>query len=252
MSKLKKRRLSTRQIVNIGMLGAITVVLGMTPLGFVPIGPLNATTMHIPVLIAAFIQGPVVGAFVGLIFGLSSLFNAITRPTPISFVFYNPLISILPRILLGLIAFGLYKGFSRLPAKMLKGAGLAAWIAMIAFLVIGVVKAVAEGAFGVGFFLNLALIALSLGLFYLMWKSESKRAAVVLSAFIATILHSTMVMGGIYIFFAERFVEAMGAPLDLVYTVIFGTIVTSGVPEGILAAIISAGVVSAWSVSKKS
>ena len=69
--KKKTNKLSTRQIVVIGILGAITVVLGMTPLGFVPIGPLNATTMHIPVLIAAFIEGPVVGAFVGLIFGLS-------------------------------------------------------------------------------------------------------------------------------------------------------------------------------------
>lgn len=103
-NKLKKPFLTTRDIVIIGILGAITVALGMTPLGFVPIGPLNATTMHIPVLIAAFIEGPVVGGFVGLIFGLSSLFNAITRPTPISFVFYNPLISILPRILLGVIS----------------------------------------------------------------------------------------------------------------------------------------------------
>ena len=113
----KKPLLTTRQIVIVGILGAITAVLALTPLGFVPIGPLNATTMHIPVLIAAFIEGPVVGGFVGLIFGLSSLFNAVTRPTPISFVFYNPLISILPRVLLGVISAYIFRFFKTVDGK---------------------------------------------------------------------------------------------------------------------------------------
>ena len=103
------QRNSTRRLVIVAMLGAITVVLGLTPLGFVPIGPLSATTMHIPVIIGALLEGPVVGGLVGLIFGLSSLFNAITRPSAISFVFYNPLISIVPRVLIGVIAGYLFK-----------------------------------------------------------------------------------------------------------------------------------------------
>ena len=57
-------------------------------------------------------------------------------------------------------------------------------------------------------------------------------------------------MSGIYIFFAEDFVRAMGAPEALVNTVIFGTIITSGVPEGILAGIVATGVVTAWTASK--
>lgn len=248
--KKKSNKLSTRQIVIIGILGAITVVLGMTPLGFVPIGPLNATTMHIPVLIAAFIEGPVVGAFVGLIFGLSSLFNAITRPTPISFVFYNPLISIAPRILLGLIAYGLFAAFKRVDGKRLKTLGMVVWVAVIAFLIAGIVKNMSAGETGPGFFLNIAFLLLSLGLLYLLFRSEAKSSAVVLASFLATVIHSAMVMTGIYVFFAERFVEAMGASQELVNTVIFGTIVTSGVPEGIIATIVSTGVVSAWYAKK--
>ena len=89
---------NVRKLVLIGILGALTVVLGLTPLGFIPLGPVSATTLHIPVIVAGIIEGPVVGALVGLIFGLSSLFNAITKPTPTSFMFYNPLISILPRV----------------------------------------------------------------------------------------------------------------------------------------------------------
>lgn len=92
-----------------GMLGAISVVLGMTPLGFIPIGTTNATIMHIPVIIGAIVEGPIVGMLVGLIFGISSLIRSITIPTPTSFVFWNPLVSILPRILIGLASYYIYK-----------------------------------------------------------------------------------------------------------------------------------------------
>ena len=96
-----------------GMLGAISVVLGMTPLGFIPVGPTNATIMHIPVIIGAIVEGPIVGMLVGLIFGIFSLIRSITAPTPISFVFWNPLVSILPRILIGLASYYIYKFFSK-------------------------------------------------------------------------------------------------------------------------------------------
>lgn len=108
------RTLSTRKMAIVGMLGAISIVLGMTPLGFIPVGPTKATIMHIPVIIAAIIEGPFVGALVGLIFGVFSLINAITNPTPVSFVFLNPLISILPRITIGIVSYYVYVGLKRI------------------------------------------------------------------------------------------------------------------------------------------
>ncbi|WFD12402.1 ECF transporter S component [Tepidibacter hydrothermalis] len=92
----------------IGMLGAVSIVLGMTPLGFIPIGPTKATIMHIPVIIAAMIEGPLVGAIVGLIFGIFSMIQSITSPTVISFVFWNPLVSVFPRILIGIVSYYSY------------------------------------------------------------------------------------------------------------------------------------------------
>ena len=94
----------TRKMVTVAMLGAITMVLGFTPMGYIPLGLINITTMHIPVIIAAILEGPIVGGLVGFIFGLSSIANAMLRPGPISFVFYNPIISVLPRILIGIFA----------------------------------------------------------------------------------------------------------------------------------------------------
>ncbi len=104
-----KKSFTVRRMTVTGMLGAISVVLGMTPLGFIPIGTTSATIMHIPVIVGAIVEGPIVGMLVGLIFGISSLIRSITIPTPTSFVFWNPLVSILPRILIGLVSYYIYK-----------------------------------------------------------------------------------------------------------------------------------------------
>lgn len=95
------------------MLGAVTIALSLTPLGFIPIGVFNVTTIHIPVIIAAILEGPIVGGAVGLIFGVTSLIKNLVSPTPISFIFWNPLISVLPRILIGLLSYYFYFTISK-------------------------------------------------------------------------------------------------------------------------------------------
>ena len=104
-----RKRFSVRHMAVTGMLGAVSVVLGMTPLGFIPVGPTNATIMHIPVIIGAIVEGPIVGMLVGLIFGIFSMIRSVTTPTPVSFVFWNPLVAVLPRILIGLVSYYIYK-----------------------------------------------------------------------------------------------------------------------------------------------
>ena len=108
-----KSKFTTKDITIVGLLSAITAVIGQTPLGFVPIGPIKATTMHIPTLIASIGFGPKVGGLVGLLFGGISMLRAITAPTPVSFVMLNPLVSILPRILLGVLPYYIYKGLKK-------------------------------------------------------------------------------------------------------------------------------------------
>ena len=99
-------------------------MLSMTHLGFIPIGPTNATIMHIPVIIGAILEGPVVGIVVGFIFGASSLIRNLTMPTITSFAFINPLVSVLPRILIGVVAYYVYK----LIMKISKNAFVSGWI----------------------------------------------------------------------------------------------------------------------------
>jgi len=102
-------KIGTRQIAVIGMLSSISIILGVTGLGFIPIPPIKATIMHVPVIIGAILEGPIVGALVGLIFGIFSVIQSITAPTVVSFAFMNPLVSVLPRILIGLTAYYSYK-----------------------------------------------------------------------------------------------------------------------------------------------
>ncbi|MDK2801006.1 MAG: hypothetical protein PWP27_1975 [Clostridiales bacterium] len=99
-----------RQITVIGVLTAITVVLGQFGLGFlvIPGLPAKITIMHIPVIIGAIIEGPVVGVMVGLLFGIFSIIQNMMVPTPLSFAFLNPLVSVLPRMFIGVTAYYAY------------------------------------------------------------------------------------------------------------------------------------------------
>jgi uncharacterized membrane protein len=98
-------KLTTRQLAISGLLGAIAIILGVTGLGFIPVPTPagHATIMHIPVILGGILEGPIVGALVGLIFGVYSFLNA-TNP-----IFANPLIAILPRIFIGVVAYYSYK-----------------------------------------------------------------------------------------------------------------------------------------------
>ena len=106
----KKKRLDVRRLVVIGVLSGICIMLSITPLGFIPIGPVNATIMHIPVIIGAVIEGPIVGLAIGLIFGLTSLIRAFTMPTVTSFLMMNPIISVLPRVVMGFASYYIFTG----------------------------------------------------------------------------------------------------------------------------------------------
>ena len=108
-NKLKNRRLSIRQMTMIGMLSAISIFLGITGLGFIPLPTMRATIMHVPVIIGAIIEGPVVGALVGLVFGLFSMYQNFTAPGPTSFIFWNPIIAIIPRVLVCIVAYYVYR-----------------------------------------------------------------------------------------------------------------------------------------------
>lgn len=92
--------LKTRQLAVAGMLAAIAIMLGVSGLGFIPVPTPagRATIMHIPVILAGLLEGPIVGGMVGLIFGFYSF-----STTGVPFLL-DPVISILPRVLIGVLS----------------------------------------------------------------------------------------------------------------------------------------------------
>lgn len=111
------RSKKTQYMTFMAMFLAIEIILVVTPLGYIPIGPLSATTMHIPVIIAGITLGKKAGAQLGFVFGLTSLIRATIQPGITSFCFSpfvtvgnisgdwrSILIALVPRILLGYLA----------------------------------------------------------------------------------------------------------------------------------------------------
>nr|WP_245605552.1 ECF transporter S component [Thermicanus aegyptius] len=112
------RGLTVRRIVIAGVLGAIAILLGVTRLGYIPVPTAagNATIMHLPVIIGGIMEGWVVGAIIGAIFGISSFLNA-TLP-----LFKDPLVSILPRLFIGVVAWVVFVALRRVNIPFAVGA----------------------------------------------------------------------------------------------------------------------------------
>jgi uncharacterized membrane protein len=117
----------TRKIVITGVLGAISALLGWTHWGFIPwFAGTSLTILHVPVIIGAVLEGPVVGAAIGLIFGLFSMLQAAIAPSgPGDTIFTNPLVAVLPRLFIGPVAWLVWRALSRWQPLGLVMAGIA-------------------------------------------------------------------------------------------------------------------------------
>jgi uncharacterized membrane protein len=100
-----------QKIAMTGVLSALVIVLGITGIGFVRIPPVAITVMHVPVIIGAILEGPVVGFAIGLLFGIFSLIQTAIMPGTEA-AFLNPLISILPRLFIGPVAWLAYRAIA--------------------------------------------------------------------------------------------------------------------------------------------
>ena len=171
----------------IGVLSAISIMMSMLPfIGYIPIGPMKATIMHVPVIIGAVIEGPLVGATIGLIFGLTSLWNAITQPVLLSPLFINPLVSVLPRILIGIVAYYVYQGVYKITKKV----------------------------YASGF----------------------------IAGIVGSLANTAGVLGMIYILYADKYLALMEQQGANAAKLLFGIVLSSGIPEALVAGLIVSAV----------
>lgn len=242
----EKKALPVRKMAIVGVLGGLSVMLGLTPLGFIPVGPTRATIMHIPVIIGAIMEGPIVGGLIGLIFGLSSMFQAATNPTPVSFVFLNPLVSILPRVLIGIVAHYVYKWSKDLGDKKVLWILRIMWIGMLSYLSYGIYTGLKLDKGMGNIIANIILIVLTIAFgIYGQKKLEGKATSVTIAAILGTLTNTVGVLSMIYFIHGEKFVKGLGQNPDMARKIIFGIGITNGIPEIIIGTIIVTNVVAA-------
>lgn len=116
-------RQKTRYLVQLAMWTALTLLLAFIPnIGYIPIGPFTVTIVHLPVIIGAIMLGPLAGAFLGFVMGITSVIQA-TMIVPITAFMFSPfvpfgngwslVVAILPRIFIGLVAAYLFRLIKR-------------------------------------------------------------------------------------------------------------------------------------------
>ncbi len=207
MTNLNTNSTSSRTLgmVQLALFSGIIVVMAFTPfVGYIPLGFTRATIIHIPVIIGSLMLGPGKGAFLGGVFGMTSLINNTVNPTPTSFVF-SPFISMgeidgsigsliicmVPRILVGIVPFYIYKliaGSKKEPSRKRSMVGLS------------------------------------------------------LAGVLGSLTNTLLVMNLIFVFFKNSYAEVNEVASDAVYNFILSIIAINGLPEAIVAGIIVTGI----------
>lgn len=113
-------RAKIRKMTVCAMLTALIWLLTFTPIGFtIPFFGISMTFVHIPAIIGAMMEGFSGGLLLSFMFGLASFVKNLISPTSIySYMLQNPLVSILPRLLVGPAVYGAHILIKRcLPGK---------------------------------------------------------------------------------------------------------------------------------------
>lgn len=108
-SKKQTAKLNTKQLVQLAVLMAITIIMGTTPLGTIRTGFMSVSLVSVPVAVAAITLGIPGGILCGGVFGITSFINAVTGTSGMMTILFgvNPyatlFTTIVPRVLEGLL-----------------------------------------------------------------------------------------------------------------------------------------------------
>lgn len=208
MKQALTRSQRSRQVQGMAILAMFTGIiflLTFTPLGLIDLPVIKATILHVPVIIGSILLGPRKGAFLGGMFGLSSLVKNTLVPGLSSFVF-SPFIPV--------------PGLDR-------GSPWALFICFVPRILVGVTP-----------WLVYTLIK------FLFRKSNAgvQTVGMVIAGIVGALTNTALVMGSIVVIFTEAYAAAQGIPADAVLGFILGIVAANGVPEAIVAAVVTPAV----------
>ena len=198
----RKASAKTLGMVQLALLGALIFILAFTPfLGYIPLGVTRATIIHVPVIIGSLLLGPKKGAVLGFLFGVTSfLQNSFISPNITSFTF-TPLSSV-----------GDFPGH---------GWGLV--VCFVPRILVGVVPYYVYKLFTK----------------WLGGKKGGQSVSLAIAGLAGSLTNTLLVMNLIYLCFGRQYAAAKEIATGL-YGVILSVIFINGVPEAIVAALLTA------------
>lgn len=256
----------TYELVLLALFTAIIIIMAFTPLGYIPLVVINATVIHIPVILGALFLGPRKGAFLGFVFGLTSFINNTFKAATASAFVFSPVLAanvvgvsgvfkslyicFVPRILVGIIPYFVYLLIRRLlrSGQKVWRVGINAAVSVILFLsvrafVSNLIKGSSDAAGVTGMADGLAA---GIVLFAVLTAAGQKKTALSVALAYAGITgaftNTLFVMSGIFILYKDAYAQALGIAGDAVIDVIMGVVSFNGIVEAVVAAILVAGV----------
>lgn len=201
----------TTNLVLLALFAAIIFILAFTPIGYLQLGVIKATIIHIPVIVGSILLGPKKGAVLGFLFGLTSLISNTFTPVLMSFAF-SPLIPV----------FGTDKGSQ-----------MALFICFLPRIMVGIVP--------------YYVYQLLDKLFHSKWKI----LIFTVSGILGSLTNTLLVMNGIYFIFKDSYAAARSIPLETVYSAVLAIIFGNGIPEAIVAGIVTSALCKALMSNKQ-
>ena len=119
----KKSKMSARELTTLGLLTGVLLLMSVTPLGYFHTFGLDISLMMVPVAIGAMLMGPKAGAWLGLIFGATSFYQAVTGSSAFSTMLLNInpiyafLLCIPTRVLMGFLTGVIFKAVQKVDKK---------------------------------------------------------------------------------------------------------------------------------------
>lgn len=120
----------TRTLTTAAVLTALTFILGLTPIGYIPLPTMKITILCIPVLIGVLLEGLSVGLWLGFVFGLTSLIQ-IFMGSPLGQIMIGIsflrtlLVVFIPRLLVPVVAYLVHKLIRRIGKSITDKVGYA-------------------------------------------------------------------------------------------------------------------------------
>ncbi len=192
---------TARSIALLSIFVAIILILTFTPIGFLNLVVIKATIIHIPVIIGSILFGPKKGAVLGFFSGLAAL-GQYDDPKP-----------------------AFFRIFSFIPVPGLEHGSL--WALVICFIpriLVGIVP-----YYVYQLFQKLSRNA----------KNTLRPLSLVLAGIFGAFTNTILVMGLIFVLFRNAYAVAKEIPANAVLGVVLGVVGTNGVPEAIVAAVVT-------------